>query len=259
MHIDLNCDMGEMPRHIADGTQESLMRSITSVNIACGGHAGDASTMKTTIEQALRWDLTIGAHPGYPDRANFGRLELDMPLEAIEATVFEQVDALAGIAATFATGIVHVKPHGALYNQANRSPDLAAGIAAGIAAFDPGLLLVCQPGTELARAGTAAGLTVAHEGFADRAYNADGTLVSRAVEGSVYHDPGRAAEQALRMVAEGTVVAMDGTVVDVRVDTLCVHGDNPEAVRFVGTLRERLAAAGVEVRPLAEVVAARLG
>jgi UPF0271 protein len=172
--------------------------------------------------------------------------------------VLYQVAALAGFCRRHDVPLRHVKPHGALYNEANHQPELARGIVAGIAAFDPALVLVCQPGTELAKAGLAAGLPVAYEGFVDRAYNADGTLVSRSVPGSVYHDREQAIEQGLRMVTEGRVVALDGSVVEVTVDTLCVHGDNPEAVQFVSALRERLATAGVEVRPLAEVMAARL-
>src|SRR6266481_2548960 len=131
--IDLNCDMGELPEAIADGTQESLMRSITSVNIACGGHAGDERTMKTTIEQALRWKLAIGAHPGYPDRANFGRLELKISPNEISDSIFDQVKTLADVAARCGTRVVHVKPHGALYNQAVRNRELAAAIAEGVA------------------------------------------------------------------------------------------------------------------------------
>src|SRR4029077_15373701 len=130
--IDLNCDMGELPEAIADGTQEALMRSITSVNIACGGHAGDERTMKTTIEQALRWKLAIGAHPGYPDRVNFGRLEMKLPAEEIADSVFEQVCALDEVAKGCGARLVHVKPHGALYNQAVSNRELAEAIAQGV-------------------------------------------------------------------------------------------------------------------------------
>src|SRR5437667_4988307 len=132
LKVDLNCDMGEVPEEIADGTQEALMRSITSVNIACGGHAGDEQTMKTTIEQALRWKLAIGAHPGYPDRANFGRLELKLPPNEISASIFERVKALAEIAGRCGARLIPVKPHGALYNQAVRNRELAGAIAEGV-------------------------------------------------------------------------------------------------------------------------------
>lgn len=250
MHIDLNCDMGEMPRHIADGTQESLMRSITSVNIACGGHAGDASTMKTTIEQALRWDLTIGAHPGYPDRANFGRLELDMPLEAIEATVFEQVDALAGIAATFATGIVHVKPHGALYNQAVKRPELARAIANGVARFSKDVVLVGLAGSPMLDVFRDAGFAVAAEAFADRQYEADGTLRNRKFDDALIRDPQKAGAQALRIVRGEGVVATGGSVVAIAAQTICIHGDTPGAPKIAESVAKTLQDAGVNLRPL---------
>jgi len=255
--IDLNADLGESFGSFSIGRDADLIPLLTSANVACGFHGGDPRAMDRTVRRCREAGVAVGAHPSFPDLVGFGRRVLDVSADEAETDVLYQVAALAGFCRRHGLAMQHVKPHGALYNQANRSPDLARAIAAGIAAFDAGLVLVCQPGTELARAGAAAGLAIAHEGFVDRAYNPDGTLVSRAVEGSVYHDAERAAEQALRMVTEGQVVALDGTVVDVQVDTLCVHGDNPEAVRFVGLLRERLAAAGVAVRPLHEVVAAR--
>jgi len=259
MHvIDLNADLGESFGSFTVGRDAELIPLLTSANVACGFHGGDPRVMDLTVRRCAAAGVAVGAHPSFPDLVGFGRRTLELTAEEAETDVLYQVAALDGFGRRHGLALQHVKPHGALYNQANRSPDLARGIAAGIAALDPGLLLVCQPGTELARAGEAAGLTVAREGFVDRAYNPDGTLVSRGVEGSIHHDPGRATEQALRMVTEGTVVALDGTVVEVEVDTLCVHGDNPEAVRFIGLLRERLAAAGVEVRPLREVVSARL-
>jgi UPF0271 protein len=257
--IDLNADLGESFGSFSIGRDAELIPLLTSANVACGFHGGDPRVMDLTVRRCREAGVAVGAHPGFPDLVGFGRRALDASQEEAETDVLYQVAALAGFCRRHGLAMQHVKPHGALYNQANRSADLAAGIAAGVAAFDPGLLLLCQPRTGLARAGEAAGLTIAHEGFADRAYNADGTLVSRAVEGSVYDDPARATEQALRMVTEGKVVALDGTVVHLRVDTLCVHGDNPEAVRLVHMLRERLAAAGVAVRPLGEVMAARSG
>src|SRR5579863_9878991 len=148
-NIDLNCDMGELPEAIADGTQEALMPSLTSVNIACGGHAGDEQTMKTTIEQALRRKLALGAHPGYPDRANFGRLELQMPAEAIADSVFKQVSALAEVAARYGVSLAHVKPHGALYNQAAHNRVLAAAIAKGVARWRRDVVLMGLAGSQM--------------------------------------------------------------------------------------------------------------
>jgi UPF0271 protein len=237
-HIDLNCDMGEIPEQIKNGTQESLMRSITSVNIACGGHAGDAQMMKTTIEQALRWNLTIGAHPGYPDRENFGRIELDLPTEQIEAMVFEQVRTLAAIAAEYATAIVHVKPHGALYNQAVKNRDLARAIANGVARFSKDVVLVGLAGSPMLDEFRAAGFRVAAEAFADRTYEADGTLRSRKFDDALIPDPEKAGAQALRIAKEG------------RAQTICIHGDTPGAPKIAERVAAILQEGGVSLRPL---------
>ena len=238
MHIDLNCDMGEIPEHIKDGTQEALMRSITSVNIACGGHAGDEKTMRATIEQALRWSLTIGAHPGYPDRANFGRLELDMPLDEIEQSIYEQIRALHSIATEFATSIVHVKPHGALYNQAVKRPELARAIANGVARFSKDVVLVGLAGSSMLDEFRAAGFRVAAEAFADRTYEADGTLRNRKFDDALIKDPQKAGEQAVRIAREG------------RAQTICVHGDTPGAPKIAEAVAGALQAASVSLRPL---------
>jgi len=245
--IDLNCDMGEFPGAIADGTQEALMRSITSVNVACGGHAGDEQTMKTTIEQALRWKLAIGAHPGYPDRANFGRVELKLPGEAIADSVFEQVRALAEIAARCGTRLVHVKPHGALYNQAVRNREIAEAIAKGIARWSKDVVLVGLAGSPMLDVFREAGFAVAAEAFADRRYEADGTLRSRKFEDALIRDPEKAGRQALNIVERGAVTASDGSEVAVNAQTLCIHGDTPGAPEIVATVGRTLRQAGVRV------------
>jgi UPF0271 protein len=245
--IDLNCDMGELPVAIADGTQESLMRSITSVNIACGGHAGDERTMKTTIEQAVRWKVAIGAHPGYPDRANFGRLELKMPAEAITGTVFEQVRALAVIAAGCGVRLAHVKPHGALYNQAVHSRELAEAIAKGVARWGRDVVLVGLAGSPMLDVFRGAGLAVAAEAFADRRYEADGTLRSRKFEDALIRDPEEAGRQALSILERGVVVARDGSKVSVDAQTICIHGDTPGAPGIAATVARTLRKAGVRV------------
>src|SRR5215469_4885601 len=232
MHIDLNCDMGEIPEHIAGGTQESLMRSITSVNIACGGHAGDENTMKATIEQALRSNLTIGAHPGYPDRANFGRVSMNLPLDQIEQTVFEQIRALAEVAAALATAIVHVKPHGMLYNDAVNRPDLARAITKGVARFNPNLVLVGLAGSPMLDVFRQAGFRVAAEAFADRRYEPDGTLRSRKFDDALIRDPVEAAKQAVSIAQRGIVIAHDGTEVKLTAQTICIHGDTPGSVQI---------------------------
>jgi 5-oxoprolinase (ATP-hydrolysing) subunit A len=251
MHIDLNCDMGEIPEHIKDGTQESLMRSITSVNIACGGHAGDERTMKTTIEQALRWNLTIGAHPGYPDRENFGRVELDLPLDQIEESIFGQIRALSEIAQTYATAIVHVKPHGAIYNQAVNKPELARAIANGVARFSKELVLVGLAGSRMLSVFREAGFRVAAEAFADRRYEPDGTLRSRKHEDALLRDPQSAAEQAVRIAKKQGVIASDGSTVPIEAQTICIHGDTPGAPKIAETVAAALQASGISLRPLA--------
>ena len=251
--IDLNCDMGELPEAIADGTQETLMRSITSVNIACGGHAGNEQTMRTTIEQAVRWKLAIGAHPGYPDRANFGRLELKMPPEAVTDSVCEQVRALAAIAATCGAKLVHVKPHGALYNQAVKNRELAEAIAQGVALWSRDVVLVGLAGSPMLDVFRNAGFAVAAEAFADRRYEPDGTLRSRKFEDALIRHPQEAAWQALSIAEQGVVIANDGSEVSVDAQTLCIHGDTPGAPEIAATVARTLREAGVELRCVRQV------
>src|SRR6267142_3817740 len=242
LKIDLNCDVGELPEAIADGTQESLMASLTSVNIACGGHAGDEQTMETTVEQAIRWKLTIGAHPGYPDRANFGRVELKLPAKEIADFVCEQVRALAEVAARCGAQLAHVKPHGALYNQAVRNRELARAIADGVARWSRDVVLVGLAGSPMLDIFREAGFAVAAEAFADRRYEADGTLRSRKFADALIRNPEEAAWQALGIAERGLVIASDGSQVDVRAQTICIHGDTPGApeiaARVARTLRE---------------------
>jgi len=245
LEIDLNSDMGEMPEAIADGTQEALMRSITSVNIACGGHAGDEQTMKTTIEQALQWKLAIGAHPGYPDRANFGRLELKLPLKEISASIFEQVKALADVAAGCGARVVHVKPHGALYNQAVRNRELAGAIAEGVGRWSRDIVLVGLAGSPMLNVFREAGFTVAAEAFADRRYEADGTLRSRKFTDALIRNPEEAAWQALGIAERGVVIASDGSQVTVEAQTICIHGDTPGAPQIAAKVTQTLREAGV--------------
>ena len=249
-NIDLNCDMGELAEAIADGTQESLMPSLTSVNVACGGHAGDAQTMKTTVEQAIRWKLAVGAHPGYADRENFGRLELKLPPHEIAASVFDQVRALAGIAGGYGVCLTHVKPHGALYNQAVRDHDIAEAIAEGVARWNRDVVLVGLAGSPMLDIFRKAGFRVAAEAFADRRYEPDGTLRSRKFEDALIRDPAQAGVQALRIVERGMVVACDGTEVSVDAQTLCIHGDTPGAPQIAATVTRILHQAGVVVSAL---------
>lgn len=248
--IDINCDMGEVPEHIADGTQESLMGSVTSVNIACGGHAGDETTMRKTIEQALRWKLTIGAHPGYPDRANFGRVDMNLSPTEIEATVYQQVQALATIAASLGTVVAHVKAHGQLYNQAANNQAQAGAIANGVARFSKHLILIGLAGSSMLDVFKEQGFSVAAEAFADRVYEPDGTLRSRRFEDALIRDPAKAAEQALRIAQRGEVVASNGAVIQVAAQTICIHGDTPGAPRVAMAVTKKIRDSGVELRPL---------
>ncbi len=249
--IDLNCDMGEMPEAITTGTQESLMPFLTSVNIACGGHAGDERTMAATIEQALRWNLAIGAHPGYPDRANFGRIELDMLPEAVAESVFQQVQALGEIAGRLGVRLAHVKPHGALYNRAVHHRELAAAIAAGVARWSRDVALVGLAGSAMLDVFRKAGFAVAAEAFADRRYEPDGTLRSRKFADALIRDPAEASRQALRITEQGTVIASDGSEIAVAAQTICIHCDTPGAAAIASAVSKTLRLAGVVARPMA--------
>ncbi len=249
--IDLNCDMGEYPEAVADGTQESLMPNITSANVACGGHAGDDQTMRATIEQALRWKVAVGAHPGYPDRANFGRLELDMPPEAIANFVFEQVRAFAQIADTCGAPVVHVKAHGALYTQAMHNPVIAQAIATGVARWSRDVALMGLAGSPMLDVFKAAGFRVAAEAFADRRYEPDGTLRSRRFGDALIRDPAEAGRQALQIVEQGTLIASDGSEIPVNADTICIHSDTPGAPKIAQAVARTLRDSGITLTALA--------
>ena len=243
--IDLNCDLGE-----GCANDAAIMPWITSANIACGAHAGDAQSMRATLRLCRQWGVCAGAHPGYPDREHFGRRELDSSPAQIAATLHAQLQQLLDLAREEGVHVAHVKPHGALYNQCARDPALAATVATTIHAFDPGLILVGLAGSELPRAGLRAGLRVAHEAFADRRYLSTGELASRSVAGAVIARVDDAVDQA-RSVALGTGVdSLDGVHLALEADTLCVHGDGAHAADFARSLREALNAAGVEVRSL---------
>ena len=249
--IDLNCDMGEMPEAIADGTQEALMGFLTSVNIACGAHAGDESSMRTTVEQAMRRKLAIGAHPGYADRANFGRLELDLSADEIAESVFEQISKLGDIAAKCGARLSHVKAHGALYNQAARDEAVAEAIADGVARWRHDVILVGLAGSVMLEAFHRAGFSVAAEAFADRKYEPNGSLRSRKFADALILTPADAAAQALHIAQAGRVAASDGREIRVEAQTICIHGDTPGAVKIAAAVGELLKNAGVELRPLA--------
>ncbi len=250
MRIDLNADVGESFGAWSLGEDEALASFVTSFNVAAGMHAGDPLVIERTVAIAARHGVAVGAHPGYPDLAGFGRRELDLSLAEIEATVLYQVGAVAGFARSAGVELRHVKAHGALYNRAARDRAAADGIARAVRRFSSELVLVGLAGSELLAAGRDAGLTVAAEAFADRAYEADGGLRSRRLDGAVLDDPAAAAAQAVAIVREGAVRAHDGAMLEVRADTLCVHGDLPGAAARAAAIRAALEAAGVSVRPL---------
>jgi UPF0271 protein len=248
-YIDLNCDMGELPEALADGSQEQLMRHISSVNIACGGHAGDPQMMRATIEQALH-GVAIGAHPGYEDRANFGRLELQLSKKEISSSVYRQILALDEIALQCGATIGHVKAHGALYNQAARNREIARAIAEGVRRWKTDVVLVGLAGSVMLEEFRTAGFRVAAEGFADRRYEKDGSLRPRNLADSLLHDPSEAAAQALRIAAQGTVLAAGGSTVPLLAQTICIHGDTPGAAEIAAAVRRLLTESGIAIRSL---------
>ncbi len=250
MRMDLNCDVGELPEALADGTQEAILRQVTSANIACGGHAGDPQMMRATIEQAQLCGTAIGAHPGYEDRANFGRIALALNSGEIAASVYRQMVALAEIAERCGARIGHVKPHGELYNQASRDREIARAIAEGVARWRRDVTLVGLAGSAMLEEFRAAGFAVAAEGFADRRYEADGSLRARKFRDALLHDPAEAAAQALRIATEGSVVAANGAVIALKAETLCIHGDTPGAPQIAAAVRRVLEVAGVTLQAL---------
>lgn len=250
MRIDLNSDLGESFGAWTLGDDEALMQAISSANVACGYHAGDPTVMRRTVALARRHGVAVGAHPGFPDLAGFGRRELRCSPREIEDFVLYQVGALAAIAATEGLRLQHVKAHGALYNMACADEGMASAIARATAAVDPSLILFGLPGSALLDAGRRSGLRVAAEVFADRAYLSSGALVPRSRSGSVIHDHQEVASRAVRMVRERTVVAIDGTVVTLDADTICLHGDTPGAATLARTIRAALEEAGVAIASL---------
>ncbi len=248
--IDLNCDMGESFGRYTLGADADLMPLVTSAAIACGMHGGDPLVMERTVALAAKHGVAIGAHPGYPDLQGFGRRAMDLTPAEVEALVLYQLGALAGFARAAGVELAHVKPHGALYNQAAASPDLAQAVVRAVQRFSPGLILVGLAGSALIQAGREAGLRVASEGFPERGYNPDGSLRSRRLPGAVIESPAEAAQNAVRLAVEGISIEEGWAIRRLPVDTLCVHGDNPNAVAIVTAIRRALADAGVGLAAL---------
>ena len=252
--IDLNCDVGESYGIYHIGADEHVMPWITSANIACGYHAGDPLVMDRTVRLAAQFGVGIGAHPGFPDLLGFGRRPMQLGPEEIENYVLYQVGALAAFAHSVGAKLVHVKSHGALYNMAAKDIAMARAIARGVARANSDLILVGLAGSAMIEVAQEAGLRVASEGFADRAYNPDGTLRSRKLPSAVIENPEEAAERAVRIVRDGIVVAHTGEEIALHVDTICVHGDNLAAVEIVKMIRQKMEEAGITVSPMGSFV-----
>ena len=231
-----------------------MIAHISSANIACGYHAGDPLVMDKTVAAAKAAGIAIGAHPGYPDLIGFGRRNMTCSPAEVKAYVKYQLGALMAFAAAHGMKMQHCKPHGALYNMAGKDAALARAIAEAIAEVDSSIILLALAGSQMIKAGEEAGLRVASEVFADRAYQADGSLVPRKQPGAVIHDTDEAIARTIRMVKEGKVTAITGEDVPLKADSICVHGDNPSAVEFVRNIRARLEAEGVTIAPLSEIV-----
>jgi UPF0271 protein len=243
MVIDLNCDVGE-----GAGEDERILPLVSSVNVACGFHAGDPSTIRATIRLARRHGVAIGAHPSYPDRAGFGRTPMARDPALVRDDVLYQVAALQGMCRAEGVPLTHVKPHGALYNAAAEDAALAEAICLAVEEADPALVVVCLAGSPMAGVVRARGLRCAEEAFADRAYTARGTLVPRSRPGAVVDDEAAVAARASRMARERRVLSIEGAEVAVAADTLCLHGDTPGAAALAAAVRARLLGDGVEIR-----------
>jgi UPF0271 protein len=241
--IDINADLGE-----GGAFDDELFPLISSANIACGYHAGDAITMRASVRAALRNDVAIGAHPSLDDRAGFGRSWIDVPAADLHRQIVDQVTTLLRICGEEGAQLTYVKAHGALYNRAAVDAVVADVVARSIGAVDPSMQIFAPPGSQMERIATQQGIPVIREAFADRAYNADGTLVSREIAGAVLHDPKAIAQRIVDLVTRGTIVAHDGSTIGLSADTICIHSDTPGAVAITTTLRQRLAEHGIDIR-----------
>jgi 5-oxoprolinase (ATP-hydrolysing) subunit A len=248
--VDINCDLGESFGAYTIGDDTGMMAAITSASIACGFHGGDPVVMERTIHLALERGVAVGAHPGFPDLAGFGRREMRLSPDELRAGLIYQIGALSALAQTQGAVLQHVKPHGALYNMAASDEALARTIAGAVAAVDPRLILVVLDGSVMERAARDAGLRVAREAFGDRAYQRNGTLAGRSRPGALVIDSDAVARRVVRMVTEGVIDALGGGEVRVSPHTICFHGDTPGAPRLAGAARDGLTRAGVEIAPM---------
>ncbi|MBR4165811.1 MAG: 5-oxoprolinase subunit PxpA [Lachnospiraceae bacterium] len=254
LKVDLNSDLGESFGAYKIGMDADILQYVSSANVACGFHAGDPLVMEETVRLAKKAGAAVGAHPGYPDLQGFGRRNMICTPKEVKVYVKYQLGALLAFTRSARIPLQHCKPHGALYNMAAKDKALAAAIAEAVADVDAGIILLGLAGSAMTEAGKEAGLRVAGEVFADRAYQADGSLVPRSMPGAVIHDTEEALSRTVRMVKEGIVTAVTGETVPLTADSICVHGDNPSALAFVKAIRERLETEGVSVVPLSVIV-----
>ncbi|WP_026622400.1 5-oxoprolinase (ATP-hydrolyzing) subunit A (plasmid) [Ensifer sp. WSM1721] len=250
--IDLNSDLGESFGSWPMGDDASMLGIVTSANIACGFHAGDPAGILAVLREAAARGVSVGAHIGYRDLVGFGRRNMDPSSAELVGDTIYQIGALQGLAKAAATAVRYVKPHGALYNTIASDARQADDVIAGIKAVDPSLILMALAGAPIVEQARAAGLKVVCEAFADRAYNADGSLVSRRLPGAVIHDAEVVATRMLRMVREHRITAIDGTEIVLEAQSICIHGDTPSAVALARTVRAELVASGVELKPFTE-------
>jgi len=255
LKIDINGDLGESYGAFKIGNDEKMMSYITSANIACGFHAGDPMTMAQTLSLAKKHKVAVGAHPGYPDVLGFGRREMQLTTEEIKNYTLYQISALQGFAKTVGISLQHVKPHGALYNTAVKDEKVSRGVAEAVKALNLNLIIFAPPKSVLAIVAVNFGLRVAYEFFADRAYNADGSLVSRKQSNAIIQEPEKVVERAIKVIREETVLAVNDEVVNLgEVHTICIHGDTPAAVELTEALKRGLVKAGVEVKPVGSFI-----
>lgn len=252
-NIDLNSDLGESFGAWAMGDDVSMLSIVTSANVACGFHAGDPAGILSVLKEAAKRSVSVGAHIGYRDLVGFGRRNMDPSSAELVGDTIYQIGALQALAKAAGTLVRYVKPHGALYNTIANDTRQARDVITGIKAVDPSLALLVLAGAPIVEQARAAGLSVVCEAFADRAYNADGSLVSRRLPGAVIHDPKTIAERMLRLVAEGRIAAVDGTDVTLEAQSICVHGDTPAAVAIALALREALATNGVDLKSFTDI------
>ncbi|PLS07820.1 LamB/YcsF family protein [Neobacillus cucumis] len=246
--IDLNSDLGESFGAFKIGNDEEVLKHISSANVACGYHGGDHNVMFETVRRAKKYGVQIGAHPGFPDLSGFGRREMKLTPREIYNLMIYQIGALQVVCKVNGTNLVHVKPHGALYNMASKDRFMSDSIAQAIFDVNPELVLFALAGSELAKAGEERGLVVAGEVFADRTYQTDGTLTSRQEKNAMIHDSEYAITRVIRMIKEGKVEAVDGTDIDIHADTICVHGDDPHALEFVSRLKQAFLQENIQIR-----------